>query len=455
MTALPDLNKLTGTEKDALILVLLARLEAAEERIADLEARLGEPARTSNNSSLPPSQGHKANRPDKARREGPRQGSLGRKGGGRPLAKEPDQFVIAKAKACAHCRAGLDDTDQVLLGCYDKIELPPVRPVITRVERHAGRCRCCGGTTLAPLPEGLEPGSPFGISILTLALYLRFVHALSYRRLTRLFQHLFALEISEGALDAMFRRAKPRFDDEVEAIVARLRRARVVCSDETTVRVDGQTRWNWVFQNAQVVIHVIRPSRGRAVVTEILAGHRPQIWVSDLYGAQRGHAETWQVCLAPQLRDLRYAIEAGDSIFAPRMQALLLRAVIIARRRADLKESTRREYRRRLDRDLDAVMNLQPTNRHGKRLRKRYAALRGSLFTFLEHPEIPPDNNGSERELRPMATYRKVTGGFRSDWGSALCAGVKSVIGTAARRGIDAYHAIHSVLSGRTVLVPG
>lgn len=95
-------------------------------------------------------------------------------------------------------------------------------------------------------------------------------------------------------------------------------------------------------------------------------------------------------------------------------------------------------------------MNLQPPRQTvAKTLR------RGYLFTFLEPPEIPPDNNGSERELRPMATYRKVTGGFRSDWGSALCAGVKSVIGTAARCGIDAYHAIHSVLSGKTVLVPG
>jgi transposase len=349
----------------------------------------------------------------------------------------------------------LDDTDQVLLGCYDKIELPPVRPVITRVERHAGRCRCCGGTTLAPVPDGLEPGSPFATSIVTLALYLRFVHAISYRRLTRLFLHLFALEISEGALDAMFRRAKPRFDDEVAAILARLRRARVVCSDETTVRVDGQTRWNWVFQNDQVVLHVIRLSRGRAVVTELLAGHRPQIWGSDLYGAQRGHADAWQVCLAHQLRDVRYAIEAGDRIFAPRMKALLLRTVIIARRRADLKESTRREYRRRLERDLDAVLALQPTNRHGQRLRKRYAAIRSHLFTFLEHSEIAPDNNGSERELRPTATYRKVTGGFRSDGGADLFADIKSVIGTAARRGIDAYHAIYSVLSGRTVLAPG
>ena len=65
---------------------------------------------------------------------------------------------------------------------------------------------------------------------------------------------------------------------------------------------------------------------------EVMAGHRPAIWVSDLHSAQRGHAEAWQICLAHQLRDCRYAAEAGDTIFAPRMKALLLRAVVLARR---------------------------------------------------------------------------------------------------------------------------
>ena len=47
-----------------------------------------------------------------------------------------------------------------------------------------------------------------------------------------------------------------------------------------------------------------------------------------------------------QLRDCKYAIEAGDTMFAPRMKALLLRAVVLARRRKTLAESTRRSYRR-------------------------------------------------------------------------------------------------------------
>ncbi len=454
MTVLPDLNQLTHEEKDALIRALWAQVQALTARVAELEARLGAPPKTPDNSSLPPSQGKKPNRPDKAKRRGPRPGSLGRMGGGRALAATPDETVAARPVRCAHCQAALGEADHVLHGRFDKIDLPAVTPVVTRVEHYAGHCRCCGGTTLAPMPEGLEPGTPFSVGIVALAMYLRFVHAISYRRLSRLLGELFGLRISEGALDAAFRRGKPAFDADVASILARLRRARVVCSDETSVRIDGRTCWNWVFQNSEVVIHVIRRSRGAGVVAEVLDGHRPALWVSDLYGAQQGHAEEWQICLAHQLRDCIYATEAGDAVFAPRMKALLLRAVVLARRSRDLAASTRREYRRRLECALDAVMALSPTHRDGQRLRKRYGKLRSHLFTFLDHPELPADNNGSERELRPTATYRKVTGGFRSTWGADLFASVRSVIGTAARRGISAYQAIQQTLCGQATTYP-
>jgi len=424
----PNLDHLSHAQKDALIRALWERLEAAERRIAELEARPAEPGKTPENSSLPPSKGQKPNQPEKAKRVGPRQGSLGRKGGGRPLVCHPDQTVTTKAPACAHCHAALTGAHHVLHSRYDKIDLPVVRPVVTRVERYAGHCPCCGGVTLAPVPVGLEDPSPFSANIVALAIYLRFTHAISYRRLTQVFLHLFALHISEGALDALLQRAKPCFDNEVATILARLRRSRIVCSDETSVRIDGRTHWDWVFQNDQVVIHVVRDSRAASVVAEVMAGHRPVIWVSDLYGAQQGHADLWQVCLAHQLRDCQYAIDAGDKVFAPRMKALLLRAVVLARRRKSLAESTRRTYLRRLDHELNVIMGLAPENSHGKRLRKRYGKVRNSLFTFLVHPDVPPDNNGSEREVRPTATYRKVTGGFRSKWGADLFASVRSVV---------------------------
>jgi transposase len=469
MDRLPDLSTLSHEQKDALIQALWAQVQALtaqvhlliaevatlQGRVAELEAKLDAPPKTPDNSSLPPSQGKKPNRDERPVRNGPRPGSIGRKGGGRLLAEVPDETITARPSCCAHCEAALGEADLTLAARFDKLDLPKAAPMVTRVERYAGHCRCCGATTLAPLPEGLEPGTPFSLNIVALAMYLRFVHHVSYRRLSRLLLELFGLAISEGALDTAFQRGKPRFDAETSAILARLRRARIVCSDETGVRIDGHGCWNWVFQNAEVVIHVIRRSRGAGVVTEAMDGHRPAIWVSDLYGAQRGHAEAWQICLAHQLRDCRFAIEAGDTIFAPRMKALLLRAVLLARRHCHLAETTRREYRRRLERALDAVMALAPTNRHGQRLRKRYGKLREHLFTFLDHPDVTADNNSSERELRPTATYRKVTGGFRSTWGADLYAEVRSVIGTATRRGTDAYQAIRATLQGQSVLAPG
>ncbi len=298
MTELPDLSQLTHEEKDALIRALWAQVQALTVRVAELEVKLDGPPKTPDNSSLPPSKGQKPNLPEKSKRHGPRPGSLGRMGGGRALTVTPDEIVSARPARCVHCRAALGEADQVLHGRYDKIDLPQVAPVVTRVEHYAGRCRCCGGTTLAPVPEGLEPGTPFSVGIVALAMYLRFVHAISYQRLSRLLLELFGLAISEGALDAAFRRGKAHFDADVASILARLRRARVVCSDETSVRIDGRTCWNWVFQNDEVVIHVIRRSRGAGVVREVLDGHRPALWVSDLYSAQQGHAEGWQICLA-------------------------------------------------------------------------------------------------------------------------------------------------------------
>ncbi len=54
-------------------------------------------------------------------------------------------------------------------------------------------------------------------------------------------------------------------------------------------------------------------------------GNKPEIWISDLYSSQANYPTTqWQVCLAHQLRDCKYAIEAGDGLFAPIIKIVYL-----------------------------------------------------------------------------------------------------------------------------------
>ena len=62
----------------------------------------------------------------------------------------------------------------------------------------------------------------------------------------------------------------------------------VVCSDETSARVNGKNWWEWVFVGTLAVLHVIRPSRGKAVVQALFGEIRPAVWVSDMLGSQRG-----------------------------------------------------------------------------------------------------------------------------------------------------------------------
>ena len=190
MTQPPDLNALSHAEKDALIAALFARLAEALERIAVQDARITEretriadrsrPPKTPGNSSKPPSQGQKPNLPESGGDRPPRKS---RPGVGRMLHSNPDRTITARLTACPKCEAAFPDASQTAQQIYDRIELPPNRPDVTRVQLFGGRCACCGERVTAAAPPGLEPGSPFGQSVAALVVYLHYTHAIGMERL--------------------------------------------------------------------------------------------------------------------------------------------------------------------------------------------------------------------------------------------------------------------------------
>ena len=68
-------------------------------------------------------------------------GRRGRPGTARRLHPDPDRVVEIRAESCPHCAAGLADTDQTVQAVYDRIELPPIKPVINRVRLYGGSCQ--------------------------------------------------------------------------------------------------------------------------------------------------------------------------------------------------------------------------------------------------------------------------------------------------------------------------
>ena len=59
---------------------------------------------------------------------------------------------------------------------------------------------------------------------------------------------------------------------------------------------------------------------------------------------------------------------------------------------------------------------------------------RPALTLFLRRGDVPPDNNGSERDLRPEKVHQKVIGGFRSAAGAERHALLLSIVQTARKQ---------------------
>lgn len=456
MPLLPAPTQLSHAEKDALIAALTARLVTADERIAAqdariaaLEARLNEltrPPKTPANSSKPPSQGQKQDRPAPATDRPPRKG---RPGVGRTLHPNPDRRIDRRLTTCPKCEAAFPEASQTPQQVYERIELPPIRPDVTQVRLFGGRCGCCGERVSATAPVGLEQGSPFGHSIAAMVVYLHYAHAIGMERLVTLMDELFSLSISEGAISNILARARQPLLDATAAIENVVLASPVICSDETSVRVKGKTWWEWVFIGTLAVLHVIQPSRGKAVVSALFGAIRPEVWVSDMLGSQRGHGVLWQVCLAHLLREAQYAIECGDTAFSAPFRWLLLRAIAIGRRRETLRDATLKQYLYDLDRRLDRIMAAVPVGEPGRKLHKRMLAYRAHLFVFMINRAVPCTNNVSERHLRPSVIFRKVTNGFRCEWGAETYAAFRSVVSTAKANHASVLDTVQFVLAAK------
>jgi transposase len=161
-------------EKDALIAALVARVEALVAqnaslvaRIAELEAKLGLPPKTPDNSSVPPSKGQKPSEPS-----APKGKAKPHAGAHRPLHPNPTARRDVFASTCQGCGADVSCVAQSPCEAYDRVEIPEIKPDVTRVSLHGSVCPCCAKRFKAEPPEGLEPGSPFGPNLRAFVIYL-------------------------------------------------------------------------------------------------------------------------------------------------------------------------------------------------------------------------------------------------------------------------------------------
>ena len=411
----------------------------SREELIELVLRLQRPEKTSRTSSKPPA----TDRKERREQSKPGGAKPGHEGHSRVMSDDPDTVVDHRPDRCSCCGGDLHTAlPTEVVGVFERIELPEVAPVVTQHRRLAVHCPTCGARVIAPVPEAAR-GTPFGPRLHAVATYLKTFQALSYARLQAALSDLFGLTLSQGGLMNLLQRAQRRFRSGRDEAVSILRRATVVASDETGVRIEGSNAYHWVFHSVDAVVHTASPTRGAVVVREMMEGHRPAVWISDRYTAQQGHAAAHQTCLAHLARDVAYAVDTSDDPVPWRLQLWLQSVFALAERATDLAASTLAAKRRGLDRQLGAILATPSHCDLTRDLQAKIGRARRQLLVFLDHPgAVEPTNNGSERLLRPAVIQRKMTNGYRAMWAAEGEADVRTVVDTARLTGITPFGTI-------------
>jgi transposase len=147
-----------------------------------------------------------------------------------------------------------------------------------------------------------------------------------------------------------------------------------------------------------------------------------------------------QKCLPHLLRDIKRTTHyhhPGDDWpdFAKQLKRLIRDSLRLSKRRKEL-SAERFASRRALLGDRLRQMLTQPwKEKHARRLLKRLRRHEAEVFPFLDHPEVPFDNNHAERQIRPAVMARKNSYANGSDDGSETQSVLMSVFRTLNQRG--------------------
>ena len=437
-------------------LIDLALEQNAEIEALKLKLEKGKkPPTNSSNSSQPPSQDQKANRPQdkRKRRHGPPMGHVKYE---RKMVAEPDHIVEVKPQMCKHCQTDLAGGDSHLKDVNQITELPEAKAEVIEVRQFEVACPCCGQKQTGEPPAGLEMERTFGSRLEATVVYYRQQQHMSYERTKKALSDLHGVKLCEGSIDKITQRAGKEALQQAQLIQEAIRSSAVVHSDETGCRVDSQNRYQWVFSSAKAVLHVARFDRSVAVIKEVMADHQAEVWVSDVYSAQiKAPARERQLCMAHQLRNLQAVIDLYPQAFWPKaMQVLFRSAVHLHNERDQLPPGEFEGRVKRLEKLCDRLLERSLEHPDEKRLRKRYLKHRQCLFVFLHRKDVSPTTNISERYLRPSVIHRKVIGCFRSGWGADAYAAMASVIHTAGLTGRSPFEAIQPLFGQPSLPLP-
>ena len=442
---------LRTASRDVLI-DIITRLQAAnallEQRIAQLEGQ----AKSQNSRRMPglkPKADGKPAQPKKPRRA--------RRQGFARTRMTPTHRVEHAVEQCPGCGTQLSGgwTQRT----REVIDLPQVPAEVTEHVYLARACPICQRRCIPKAQsKGVAAGKQrLGVNLLSLIAALREEARLPVRTIQWYLETVHGLHLSLGAIVGATRKVAGQAQRELAGILERIRGSPVVHADETGWREDGNNGYVWTF-STPTERYFLRRGRDKTVVDEVLGEEFAGVLVGDFYAAYHHYDGPKQRCWAHLLRDIHdlrvlhpkdrrlvrwaravnrlYRLAAdftGPSAKQGRTARLALEKRLLALRQPYLDDPSAAQSK--LCRRISNHIKSLPRTGYGE------------LFVFVAEPEVPPDNNAAERNLRHLVVSRKISGGTRSHQGTDTKMTLASIFGTWRAQGLNPLSACRQLLS--------
>ncbi len=429
---------------------LQEQYQSLQEQIVSLQEQIQllKNGRNSNTSSTPPSQdigrsNKKSLREPTSRKTG---GQAGHEGSTLTMKENPDKVVEYRPNYCKQCGEELATDAATLVSRKQEIELPPINPQYVEHQSYECNCKKCGFVTTCELPERLTANIQYSPQVSAWVAYFSVRQYLSYERISETMKNCFNLPISQGTIDNMLKNLTEKAATVYEQIRQRVEQSPVVGGDETGIKINGDKAWLWTFQTPLLTFLAASTSRGFKTVSNLFKNGFPiSVYVTDCLAAQlKVPAKARQICISHLLRELNNFIDALKCQWSIKMKQLLKEAIELKSQLQSHDYLSPNEKVMRIQQQLDEHLRTDFTYQHKKvqtfikRLNKNHDA----IFTFLYHPKVPPDNNGSERAIRNAKVKMKVSSQFRSFAGAHRFAVLRSVIDTAIKNSQNVLEAL-------------
>ena len=408
--------------------------------------------RKSNTSSTPSSQDLQRSNSRNLREKSARMpgGQFGHQGNTLKMSPTPEEEIEHRCDFCRDCGKELLQEAFKLVHRRQEIVIAPIVPQYVEHRSYSCVCSQCGTNNEALLAPHLKGNIQYHPDVCALVGYFSARHYVAYNRVTEVMRDVFNIPLSEGTVDNMLAGLALNATPAYEAIQERLMQAEVVGGDETGVRINGKKGWLFTFQNQCLTFIAVALSRGFASIELFFKDGFPKaVYVTDCLAAQlKTAARLHQICIVHLLRELNNFIATFDCKWSTDLKTLFKQAIEIKKEfTPDHQYEKENEQVKMLEKRLDVLLQTDLTDKHPKlkAFAKRLNKNRDAIFTFLYHPKVPPDNNGSEKAIRTAKVKTKVSGQFKILDGANRFAILRSIIDTAIKNKMNPLKALFSV----------